>query len=285
MVDLRKLTLCLFVVAFAAASANAQSIALLTPNKTALDKSIVTNTRAAFLDLFRVQDPEMSEAAYSSFHASEPFNMTTDEARNLGAVLGCDFFILVRSGTQRRAAINASDYFESYAAFFIVSSRTGRLIAWKLESQKGTDERDAEHRLVSSLPHAEMDEPIVAASKSEPSESQPPVLEEIPEPNTPAAKDYRSPVPYRRLKPDYTRTAYLYDVTATVEITVDLDQTGKITRTEIARWAGYGLDESVTKAVTSMNWRPAERSGKPLPARFLLRYNFKKIEKEEPDNE
>jgi hypothetical protein len=53
----------------------------------------------------------------------------------------------------------------------------------------------------------------------------------------------------------------------------------------ITRWAGFELDESVAKAVRSMNWRPAERNGKPLPVRFLLRYNFKKIEKDDPDNE
>jgi hypothetical protein len=29
-----------------------------------------------------------------------------------------------------------------------------------------------------------------------------------------------------------------------------------------------------------MNWRPAERNGKTLPMRFLLRYNFKKAEQD-----
>jgi len=77
--------------------------------------------------------------------------------------------------------------------------------------------------------------------------------------------------------------AYLYDVTATVEATIDLNEKGEITRVEITRWAGYGLDESVQNVIKSMNWRPAERAGKPLPIRFLVRYNFKKIEKD--DNE
>ena len=40
------------------------------------------------------------------------------------------------------------------------------------------------------------------------------------------------------------------------------------------------LDESVDKTVRAMNWRPAERNGKSLPMRFLVRYNFKKIDKE-----
>ena len=61
---------------------------------------------------------------------------------------------------------------------------------------------------------------------------------------------------------------------------VDLDANGNILRTDVVRWAGFGLDESVEKTVRSMNWRPAERNGKTLPMRFLVRYNFKKIEKD-----
>jgi hypothetical protein len=72
----------------------------------------------------------------------------------------------------------------------------------------------------------------------------------------------------------------LYDVTATVERGVDLDAKGSIQRTRIVRWAGFGLDESVEKTVREMNWRPAELNGKNVPMRFLLRYNFKKPEKE-----
>ena len=105
-------------------------------------------------------------------------------------------------------------------------------------------------------------------------------IEEMPADDSPAAKNFRSPLPYRRLSPQYTTTAYLYSVAATVDIEVDFDETGKILRTEIVRWAGFGLDEAVTETVRKMNWRPATRAGKPLPIRVLLRYNFKKIEEE-----
>ena len=105
-------------------------------------------------------------------------------------------------------------------------------------------------------------------------------IEEMPPENSPEAKNFRSPVPYKRIKPEYTGVAYLYGIAATVDILLDLDEKGNILRTEIVRWAGYGLDEAVTDAVRKMNWRPAERAGKPLPLRVLLRYNFKKVEKE-----
>lgn len=103
-------------------------------------------------------------------------------------------------------------------------------------------------------------------------------IEEVPTPNSPGAKGLTPPIPYRRIKPEYTSAASLYGVAATVEILVDLDERGAIIRTDIARWAGFGLDESVEKTVRSMTWRSAYRDGKPLPMRVLLRYNFKKLD-------
>jgi hypothetical protein len=213
------------------------------------------------------------------------FNLTTDEARDLAALLGCDFFIVVSSGTLRRASLEKADHSESFAAFFVVSGRTGRLVNWKLFSQIGADATDSEHRLTHALVHDELFESIAAAWKSEPLEQPASAFQQIPDAGTLESKNFRAPVPYRRFKPEYTRTAYLYDVTATVEATVDLDDKGEIKNIAITRWAGYGLDESVEKTVRAMNWRPAERNGKPLASRFLLRYNFRKIEKNDPDNE
>ncbi len=111
-----------------------------------------------------------------------------------------------------------------------------------------------------------------------PSLSELPTPEELPDENSPEAKNFRTPLPYRRLSPEYTAMANLYDITATVDSLVDLDENGKITRIEITRWAGYGLDESVAATIRKMQWRAAERNGKQLPIRVLLRYNFKKID-------
>ena len=63
-------------------------------------------------------------------------------------------------------------------------------------------------------------------------------------------------------------------------IEADIGPDGKILATRIARWAGFGLEESVEKAVREMNWRPAMRKGTALPMRVLLRYNFTKKDKE-----
>src|SRR5262245_12787424 len=139
------------VLAFCALNLNAQSVALVAPNKTDLDKNILSHLRAAYSGAFKVQDLDMTETAFASTgRATDAFNLTTSDARDLAAVLGCDFYILVRSDTQRRAAIGKPDYFEASAAFFAISGRTGRLIKWALASQNGADKNDAEHRLVHS---------------------------------------------------------------------------------------------------------------------------------------
>lgn len=105
-------------------------------------------------------------------------------------------------------------------------------------------------------------------------------IEEVPEAGSSEAKNLHPPMPYKRIRPECTREAYYYSIRATVDAVVDIDRNGAVTALEIRRWAGFGLDESVIEAINKMNWRPAERNGKTLPMRVLLRYNFTKIEKE-----
>jgi TonB family protein len=128
---------------------------------------------------------------------------------------------------------------------------------------------------------SEIFDKLKLVTKAELNEKPNEKIEQVPAENAEDAKNFRPPLPYKRLKPEYTRLAYIYDVKATVDISIDLNENGEILRTEIVRWAGYDLDESVTNTVRKMNWRPAERNGKTLPMRVLLRYNFKKIEKED----
>jgi len=280
------LVICLSITLISAADHRAQSLSFVAPNDSQLDKRIVSQLRGSYSGVLKVHNQELTDAAFASMGREEAgFNMTREEARNLAAVLGCDFYIVVHSRTQRRAGIGKSDYFESYAAFFVVSGRTGRLIKWDLIIESGTDNVDAEQRLTHSMESPKYYDDIKTAWKNEPLEVPKPVMEQIPDPDSAAAKSFRPPVPYLRLKPEYTRLAYLYDITATVEAMVDLDEKGQITRVDIERWAGYGLDESVISAIKAMNWRPAERGGKALPIRFLLRYNFKKLDKAQPNDE
>jgi hypothetical protein len=260
----------------------AQKIAILTPEKNERSENFAEKLKNSLSGKFKILDSSLSETAFLSAGVEKPFNMTTAEAKIVGAAIGCEFFLLVKAANQQRYSFEKKEYFESYAAVYVVSSRTGRLVFWKLQSFNGNNPKNADKLLFDSTDELanEISEKLPVIAREELNEKIA-KLEEIPDENSPEAKNLRSPLPYRRISPQYTATANLYSVAATVDIEVDFDESGKILRTEIVRWAGFGLEESVTETVRKMNWRPATRDGKPLPIRVLLRYNFKKLDKEE----
>lgn len=278
----------LFVLTLACSiTSHSQKIAVLTPDKAAASIAYSERLEEGLSSAHNVLDDSLAEAAYNSAAPKTPFNLTADESKRIGTVIGCDFFIVLRSATQRRSSFKTTAYYEAYAAVYVVSRRTGRLVHWQLPSfEAGTAEAAQKllHENAAALA-ADISKAVRAAAKSELAEPDPPEIGSVPESDSPDAKNFRAPIPYRRIKPEYTPQAALYEVAASVEIEVDTDADGTITRTEIVRWAGFGLDRSVERAVRSMNWRPAERNGKPLPMRFLLRYNFKKLDKEQPPTE
>jgi TonB family protein len=61
-----------------------------------------------------------------------------------------------------------------------------------------------------------------------------------------------------------------------------VDSRGEVGRVQIARWAGYGLDQSVIDTVKQMHFFPAMQNEKAVPMRVLLRYNFRKPPPESP---
>jgi hypothetical protein len=277
-----KTILAVVFVVSGAVSASATSVAILSPDGSSLGQELAEELAAGLKARgIKVTDPDMAAAAYRSASPETPFNMTSDAARRLGAVIGSDFFILIKPTLQRRNSSAKKDYFEAYAAIYLVSSRTGHLVDWKLWNAEDRDEAKAAKSLVNSTPAQAIDigEHIEKAAHDEVAAPQVTTMEEPPDADSPLAKNFKAPLPFRRIKPEYTAVAAFYEVATTVEIVIDLDEKGQVMRTEIVRWAGFGLDESVEKAVREMNWRPAERDGKFLPMRFLVRYNFKKIDK------
>jgi hypothetical protein len=276
------LHLCVFALIFFL-PVTAQKVALLSPDGTEKSKDFANRFRERLEDKVNLLDGDLSVAAYLSVSPSTPFNLTATDSKLIGSAIGCEFFVLVRSATQRRSAFRRDEYYETYAHIYVVSSRTGRLVFWKNEKREAAKPESAAKLLDDSVDSLvkEVASTIKTTQNDERNAPLEPSIEEVPDTDSPLAKDFKAPVPYRRTKPEYTTEAALYGVTATVEILVDADANGAIIRTEIVRWAGFGLDETVEKAVRAMNWRPAMRRNKPLPMRFLLRYNFKKQDKED----
>lgn len=267
---------------------SAQSrIVFLFPEKNPVSRIAAEKLQSSLSKNFRILDAAMAEAVAFSQPDRNIFNLSAEDARNLGAAIGCNFFIVAKAQTLRRASLSKPDYYEAHLVIYLVSSRTGRLVFWKFSKFEDEVSENADKKLFASIENSadEIAENIKSADEKELGETEAANIREMPAADSPDAKDFRSPLPYRRLKPEYTSLANLYGVAATIDASVDLDENGRVARVEIVRWAGYGLDESVAETIRRMQWRAASIDGRALPIRILLRYNFKKLNPEERNNE
>lgn len=235
----------------------------------------------------RVADADLTRSAAKGIGYSGSLNLSVNEARDLGAALATEFYVLGDAQTLRRSSFARPVYYESYCSIFVVSSRTGRLIMWDRPSVESGEPAQAEAQLSSKLSTPEIlsrllitirrareDERIrrtLVAASSEP------LIEEAPEDEKAAeVQGVRLPRPYRRLRPEYPESAARAEAEGTVDVLVDVRADGEVGDVYIARWAGFGLDEITVATVRQMHFFPAMRNGSPIPMRVLLRYNFRK---------
>ena len=238
---------------------------------------------AANADL-SVADQDESRAAARGAGYAGSLNLTLDEARDLGSALGADFYLLGDAQTLRRSRSDRPAYFEAAAAVFLVSARTGRLIMWERPSAEEATPEAAERRLLAELEKraASYADALRAAASRERDERalaiehRVPLIEDAPADESPAAAGLRLPAPYRRLQPIYPETAARAGVEAVVDAQVEVDAAGEVSRVEVVRWAGYGLDEATVNTIRQLHFRPATRDGSPVALRVLLRYNFRR---------
>jgi len=236
---------------------------------------------AAKQNSVRLIDDDLSLSAMRALNFKAPFNLTLEEAKNLGAAIGCEFFFIVKSDTVRRSSFKKDVYFESYANIFLVSARTGRLIAWENPAHEADKLEDAEKHLLSNADKitarffAQMQ---IAAAREREERAAPPKISNFLEifGETAENENIRTPLPYKSLKPAYTDAAARFEIEAAVEAAVDLNAAGAVENVEIVRWAGFGLDEETIKTIKKMQFRPALRNGSAIPVRFVLRYNFRR---------
>lgn len=235
---------------------------------------------------FQLIDRDQSRAAALGTGHGTSLNMSLEEARNLGAAIGCDFFLTGEAQTLRRSPSDARIYFDSYASVFLVSARTGRLVSWNLNWAKAPTNDGAEADLLADLSsartrnsyHSAIHKALKdeSAERAHAIENGTPVIEVMADETSESQNGTRPPRPFRRVKPEYTKAAALTEVEAIVDALVDIDEKGEVARVEIARWAGYGLDQSVIDTIKQMHFFPAMRNGVAIPMRVLLRYNFRK---------
>ena len=233
---------------------------------------------------FAVIDSDQTQAAVNGVGYNGSLNMTLEEARNMASAIDCDFFVTGIAETLRRSPSNSPVYFESYASLFLVSGRSGKLVFWERQEFRRPTAIEAEQALLSLLSAAKTRERYHGTIRRIAEEERnlrataidrnAPVIELMPDAE--ASSGIRAPRPFRRPKPAYPDIAAHDRVEATVDVLVDIDANGKVGQIEIARWAGYGLDESVMNTVKQIDFFPAMRDGVAIPMRVLLRYNFRK---------
>jgi len=236
-------------------------------------------TAANTLDLI---DAAQTRAAARGAGYTGSLNLRREEARDLGASLGCDFYFLGKTWNVRRLGSDRETYFESSAAVFLVESHTGSLLLFDLvRSKSGTDaEALAAMKTLLKARSAGYIAMISAAverilsERTSPSNLVPDEIE-ILDGDVTRGKTV-APVFFQRLKPVYTDDAALADVAATVEIKAVFGSDGTVGEIEVERWAGFGLDESAKATVRALRFKPASREGRPIKVRAMVRYNFVK---------
>src|SRR6185295_8056024 len=94
-----------------------------------------------------IADPDLSRAAAKGIGYAGSLNLTVSEARDLGAALATEFYILGDAQTLRRSSFETPVYYEAYCSIFLVSTRTGRLLLWERPSFADAEATKAEARL------------------------------------------------------------------------------------------------------------------------------------------
>lgn len=244
----------------------------------------MSQSLAAETSGIRIFDRDQANAAARGAGYTGSLNLTLEEARNVGAAIGCDYFFTGGAQTLRRSPSEGPAYFESYAALFLVSARTGKLAFWERQEFRQPTAVEAERALLASLTakatRTRFQDTIRRVGEEErlaratAFDRSTPVIESMPEDETDGG--VRVPRPFRRPKPPYPEEAARDAVEATVDVLVDIDAKGKVGDIQVVRWAGYRLDESVINTVKQMDFFPAMRDGVAVPMRVLLRYNFRK---------
>ena len=240
-------------------------------------------------DNLSLTDRDESRAAARGAGYAGSLNMTLREARDLGGAIGSDFYITGDAQTLRRSPSTGPPYWEAYASIFIVSARTGRLVLWDRPSFDAPSPDAATESLLRELnerapryagairaardaEHIERAEALERATA--------PVIEDAPDDEEMAKRaGIRLPQPYRRLRPVYPETAARADAEAIVDVQTEIDAGGEVSRVEVVRWAGFGLDEATINTVRQLHFSPARRDGVAVPMRVLLRYNFRRTPK------
>ncbi len=237
-------------------------------------------------------DQAMSGPAIAALGYDGSLNLTTDEARRIGAAIGCDFFITGKSEVLTRTLRKNESHEEALIAVMIVDGRNGKLAAFDFINQKAKTKEEATRQAIEILTsragnYVDRMTEFRLTQEALPEASNDERIEEMPDEDSPRSTGFTPPEFSNRVKPEYTDEAGQANVSATVEALAVFRYDGRVGKIEITRWAGFGLDEAAARAIRSLEFKPATREGQAVSVRALIRYNFRRVDdagenKEEP---
>jgi TonB family protein len=242
-----------------------------------LEAALKRDVRVTLIERSQLQ-PALSGIGYNP-----TINMRCDEARRLGAAIGCDFFITGKKDVSTRSEAKGERHEEAILGVMIVDGRTGALAAFDFLSEKSSSKEAALDALVKALDaratsYVDLMNQRRAAREMNPSGARiVDRIEDVPDAESALGAGFKPPEFLNRAKPEYAEQAERADITATVEAAAVFRANGEVGEVEIIRWAGFGLDESSERAIRELKFKPATRDGQAISVRATVRYNFRRV--------
>lgn len=233
-------------------------------------------------------EPSLAGAAIKGMRYDGSINLSLEDARRLGAAIGCDFFIVGRAELVPRSGAAERQFVEALIGIFIVDARRGSLVRFDFISLRAADDESAIQQATADLERRvpgyveDLMRWTTGVKQTGMEDGDAESVEDIPEPNSPREEGFDPPVFTNRVRPVYTEEADRADISATVEARVVLQSNGAIGKVRIVKWAGYGLDEAAVQAIRQLKFTPATRDGKQIGVRALIRYNFRRTRVADP---
>lgn len=243
----------------------------------ALQAALARSAQVALIDPAQIK-PAVAGVGYTG-----SINMTREEARRLGAAIGCDFFLIGRRDWFTRSDARQESHEEALLGVMIVDARTGELAAFDFINEKATTRAIALDALNTALAEravSYVERMIAHRAGRDAARSFAGVverIEDLPDADSAAGAGFTPPEFLNRVKPEYTDEAERADITATVEALAVFRADGTVGEIQITRWAGFGLDEAAARAVRQLKFKPATRDGHPASVRATVRYNFRRL--------
>ncbi len=241
----------------------------------ALTEALAKDERIVLLDEAQIK-PALIAFGYDS-----SINLSIEEAKHLGASIGCDFFITGKSDSATRSERAGEAHEETFIGILIVDGRSGALAVFDFILKKAAVREDAVRDATQTLSQQTKNyvEKMMAFRAARPSlttTSGEPV-EDLPDAESAAGAGFKPPEFLNRVKPEFTELADRADVNATVEARAVFRANGEVGEIEIIRWAGFGLEEAAIRAIRQLKFKPATRTGQPISTRAVIRYNFRRV--------